>query len=100
MSDFIDFLPTDDAPLTPSEQLVMNTILPSPTDGLQNLLQDLKMPVLFGLAFLIINLPQVSDLIKNTVPYANSSDLSLLLFKTALFVLVVFLCNNLQHLRK
>lgn len=94
MSDYIESLPTDDLPLNSTETKFMENILKNDKTSFELFLSEMKLVLIFGVLFLIINTPQVSDFIQNTIPYANSSKMSLLCFKCLLFMLLVFIYNN------
>lgn len=96
MSDYISSLPSDEIPLNVQEIKLLDAVLQdSQKSNIQSLFQDLKQPFIYGLVFLILNTNQVSDFIENLIPYAAKSKLSLLFVKTALFIVAVYILNNL-----
>lgn len=94
MSDYIDSLATDNDPVSQSEKVLINSIFKSDEPAIQKFILELKLPIIIGIFFMIISSPQVTNFIKHTVPYARSSDVSLLCFKTILFIILVFVYNN------
>jgi cadmium resistance protein CadD (predicted permease) len=98
MSDYISSLPSDEIPLNVQEIKLLDAVLQdSQKSNIQSLFQDLKQPFIYGLVFLILNTNQISDFIENLIPYAAKSNLSLLFVKTALFIVAVYILNNLSN---
>ena len=100
MVDNIESLPTDSEPMTESEKEVMDTILKKDATKLQKFIYELKLPLIAGILFILINSPQVTDFIKSTVRYAGSSETSMLCFKAVLFMLSIFVYNNIGYIVK
>jgi hypothetical protein len=94
MSDYIESLPTDETTLNKNDEILMKNILKNDKSTLQKFITDLKLPMIMGGLFLILSAPQTSDFIKHIVPYAKSSETSLLTFKTFILMIVVFFYNN------
>lgn len=100
MSDYIDSLPTDDAPLNSEEVQVMNTLFKKDANLFQKFMNEIKLPLIVAVVFITLSMPQVSEFIRNTVPYAKSSETSLLAFKTLLFMVIIFIYNNCNLVMK
>ena len=94
MGDYINSLPTDDEPLNSKEQEFLDSLFRNDSTTFQKLVNELREPLVAGILFLLLNVPQVTEFLKTTVPYANSSETSLLCFKTLLFVILLLLYNN------
>lgn len=92
--DLIKTLPTDTQTVDRTEQLLLDDILQMKDSDLRNLLQTLREPILGGALFFFLSLPHVAEFIQNTIPYAKSSETSLLLCKTILFVAIFFVLKN------
>lgn len=95
MSDYIQSLPTDDTPVTSVENEIVNDILKNDTSLIFKLLTDMKEPILGGILFVFLNLPVVKDFIESMVPYAKSSEISSLLFRLVVFIILFFFLKNL-----
>jgi hypothetical protein len=95
MGDYIETLPTDTISPTTSEQIILDNILTRDNGSIERLLAGLKEPVIYGFFFLILNIDFVSGFIKSTVPYTRTSNVSLLTFKTLIFITILFLIRTL-----
>ncbi len=102
MSDYIQTLPTDEIPLSREEEFFLQPVLKNENslNTLTGLIGDLKDPLVFGVFFMILNLPTVEDFIRNTVSYARKSQTSFLLTKTGLFVTMGALYMNRRYIMK
>ena len=100
MADYIESLPTDDAPLNSDEVQVMNTLFKKDANMIQKCLNEIKLPLIVAIVFILLSTSHVTDFIRNTVPYAKSSETSLLAFKTLLFMVIVFIYNNCNLVMK
>jgi hypothetical protein len=98
--DSLKTLPTDQYPVDASERKIMDSVFVPPPSTFYKFTSELKEPLLAGILFLIMNLPQVDSLISSTVPYAKSSNTSLLFFKTFVFVVLLFLIQNCNIIMK
>jgi hypothetical protein len=96
--DYIESLPTDNEPLKPEEKEIVDTILKKDATKFQKFIQELKLPLIAGIVFLIINSPQVSNFLRDNIAYARSSEMSLLCLKTVLFMIFVFIYTNLHYI--
>lgn len=96
MSDYIATLPVDDDPVPPDERHLVDALFVGKNTSMGNLLKDLKQPVIAGILFALLSNSTVTQVIRDAVPYAKSSEMSLLLFKTFLFVVLLYLYNNLH----
>lgn len=95
MSDYIQSLPTDETPVTSVETEIVNDILKNDTSLIFKLLSDMKDPLLGGILFVFLNLTPVKDFIESIVPYAKSSEISSLIFRLIVFVILFFFLKNL-----
>ena len=100
MSDIIESLPTDNDPLESEEKYIIETILQKDATKFQKFIHEIKLPIIAGILFLLINSPQVSSFLKDNVSYARSSDMSLLCFKAAIFMVALFIYSNLHYVMK
>lgn len=94
MGDHITSLPTDDTQLPAAESALLDSILKQETKSIKTLLDDIKIPLVAGVLFLMFNSQILTDFIKNSIPYARSSETSLLCFKAAVLVMVLYLYIN------
>lgn len=100
MSDYIATLPVDDEPVTPDDRYLANTLFGNNKRSiLGSLLRDLKQPLVAGVLFAILSNSTVTQLIRDVIPYAKSSEISLLIFKTSMFIILMYLYNNLHLVR-
>lgn len=104
MSDYIATLPVDDEPLPPDERYMAEQIFsrnpPTPSAALGTLLAELRGPVITGALFAVFSMSFVTNTIRDIIPYTKSSELSLILFKTVVFVILIYVMNNLHLLRR
>lgn len=102
MSDYIATLPVDDEPLPESEKQLMNSLLTDSTEKptFTKFVQELKMPILFGILFVVLASNTTGDIIASLVPYAKSSEMSSLVSRAFLFAVLVFMYNNLHIVMK
>ncbi len=98
--DYIESLPTDNEPIDSEERQLMDKILEKDAPAFQRLIQELKLPIVAGLLFMIVNNPQITEFFKTSVPYTRTSEMSMLCFKTLLFTVALFLYININHLLK
>jgi len=96
MVDNIQSLPVDNEQLSVEEQNVMNTFFKT-DDKIHTILNTLKLPLFVGILFIIINSPQSNDFIKNVVPYARSSEASLLCFKAMLIMISIVIYHIVKN---
>lgn len=101
MSDFIATLPVDEHPMTQDEKHFLSQVLQetSSTLTIKSFISELRIPLIVGILFLILGMPQVSEFIRASVPYARSSDSSLLIFKTGLIIVLIFVIINFSLTR-
>lgn len=98
MSDYIDSLPTDEIPLTHQENAVFhNYIVPEQTTSFIRLFNEFKGVLVVGILFFILNTQTASEFVQNTIPYAKTSPVSLLITKSGIFMAVLFLLKNLAE---
>ena len=93
MSDFINVLPTNDRPVDPAEMELFDAVV-APKGSLYHILQDLRSTIVASLIFFVLSLDFVDTLIQSTISYAKSSKTALVIVKTAIFFLVLFIFNN------
>ncbi len=98
--DYIESLPVDNHPLKPEESVLIDTILKTDGSAFQRILNELKTPLVSGILFLVLNSSPIEALLKDTIPYARSSDASLLCLKTIVFILLLFAFNNVCYALK
>lgn len=98
MSDYIDTLPVDELPLNSEESHFMDLILKeSKTDQIHRLLSDSKQVFVAGILFFILNSEIVTSILKGTISYTQESSLSLLVFKTVLFIILLYCVQNFHY---
>ena len=100
MTDYIESLPIDNSPMSNNEMYVMQNIFGSDTNVFYNLIEDAKSIIIASIVFFLLNVPQIQEFLRNTIPYAKTSEMSLLILKTILFIIIVFLLNNIQFAKK
>ena len=94
MSDFIESLPSDEAPLSDAEQALLNNIIKDDSSGIRKVIIEFRDPLLIAVMFVLLSLPQVSDFIGRVLPYANSSFLAMIAIKAAVFSVIWLLIKN------
>jgi hypothetical protein len=99
MADPLHSLPTDTTPLAPEESRLLNELLHPPKQTFHHFINDLKQPLLFALLFMLFSQSQTTIFFQSFIPYLRESPYSVLLFKAALFGLLVFLIQNVQIVR-
>jgi len=91
MGDCLQTLPTDQQPIDPLEQRLLNTIFKEESTSMTRLFQDLKIPLIAGMLFVLLSVPQLNQFLKSTIPYARSSETSLIVLKAVVFIGIMFL---------
>lgn len=94
--DYLESLPTDDYPVKPDDAKLIKNILIADESPLYRIILEFKDPIISGLLFIIFNMQGFDDFLKSTVPYARSSDTSLILFKAIIFIILLFLIKNVN----
>jgi hypothetical protein len=94
MADTINDLPTDSHPLTQQDLELLNQFTEGSRLDFHTLLGELKEPLLFGGLFILLQHPFLSDLLKQTIPYANRSETSLLVVRTFIFIVLVWVVSS------
>jgi len=92
--DYINSLPTDDEPLNPDEKQISDIIFRDDASIVHKFISDLKLPLISGIIFLIINSAFVSDFLQSNIAYVRKSNMSLLCLKTILFMICIFVLMN------
>jgi hypothetical protein len=99
MSDYIQSLPEDEIPIKVEDRELLETILRKDNSKLEKFIHELKLPILAGILFLIMSMPQVTNFLRENVAYART-DISLLCLKTVMFMFIFFLYLNMSYLMK
>lgn len=100
MSDYIESLPMDEEPMKPEEKQIMDTILKKDASKIQKFISELKLPLIVGVLFLIINSPQITNFMRDNIAYVRGSEMSLLCLKVIIFMVAVFVYNNVHYMMK
>ncbi|MDC3332968.1 hypothetical protein OAV62_01885 [bacterium] len=95
MSDYIDALPIDEEPLDPQQQKLFNDMVGT-NGSIHRLLQDLRGTIFSTILFFLLNLEMTDTIIENTVSYAKTTKTSLLFVKTFIFMIGIFVINNIH----
>lgn len=84
MTDRIDSLPESQDPISPEEMNIMREVF----QATQSSVDDAKSILLYGIAFVVLNLPIVDNLIKGTIN--TTSTILVITIKTVIFLIVVW----------
>jgi hypothetical protein len=90
MGDSLQTLPTDQQPIDPQEQQLLNTIFKEDASSMTQLFQELRIPLIAGILFLFLSMSSIDNGFKSVVPYLGKSEASMVLFKTILFIGALF----------
>lgn len=96
----ISSLPIDQYPVSDEEQQVLTMLLKKQYTTMEMLISGSKEVLLLGGLFALINTPQADELIRRYIPASNSSEYSLLFFKTLIFIVVAFVAKNIHLVQK
>ena len=100
MGDTIIQLPTDNIPPS-SEEKEMSDWLFNPTEKLKteivSLWGEFHNALFVGLLFAVFSLPPVDKFICSVVPLAANSFITLVLIRTAIFIIIYWLFVNTRH---
>ena len=100
MGDLLIQLPTDNIPAS-SEEKEMSDWLFNPTEklktGIVSLWGEFQNALLVGVLFAVFSLPPVDQFICNVVPLASKSLLTLILIRTAAFIILYWLLINTNY---
>lgn len=91
MSDSIQSLPSDDIPLKPHEQKILDTIFHNDYNPMHRVLRECKTPIVASILFIILCHPIFNDIIKRVVPYTQSSDFALNVCKGAIIFIILYI---------
>ena len=94
MSDYIESLPTDEIPLSEPESVLLYNILKSDDSPFKRILSELRDPLIIGCLFIIMNLPQITDIIASIVPYSKTSTSAMLGIKCFIIIIIWFIYKN------
>jgi len=90
--DYISTLPVYDSPVPQEHSILIDTITQQPNKTtIHRFFNELRLPIIFGIVFFILSLPYGSEVIQSLIPYTRKRELSLLVVKTAFFVLIAFI---------
>lgn len=90
MSDTLASLPVDEEPVSNDEQQILDKIMQQDQNKLSKLIQLFKLPGIAGLLFFTLHTQWFTQMTRTSLPYAASSEFSMLVFKTGLFVVALF----------
>ena len=96
MSDYIASLPTDSYPVDSNDEKILDTILDHERSTFFKIISELKQPLIAGALFLTLNTDFADRIIQMIVPYTQKSSFSVLIFKTFLFIFLLFIIQNLS----
>lgn len=94
MSDSIDILPVDELPVKDQDQKILDILLKKTNGTGQKLVHGIKIPIVAGIVFMLLSMPQLSEFIQSVVPYTKSSSVGLLIVKSVVFTFVLFIYVN------
>jgi len=94
MSDHLAYLPTDDEPVNPDEQRLVDAILSRSSNRFTRILEVMKEPLIAGVLFAILSTQQSSDIIAALLPQKRRSDATTLILKSLLFTMTLFVLRN------
>lgn len=97
MGDSLQTLPTDQQPHDVNEKLLLEEITKESDSGITRLFKELRLPLIAGIVFLLLSLPQVNSVLTSTIPYLGKSQPSMIFFKTFCFVLILLILSMVQR---
>lgn len=93
MSDYLDMLPTNDEPMDPIESEILNAVI-EPKGSFYYIVQDLRHVIIATFIFFIVNLEIMDNVLQSTISYAKSSKMSLVVVKTIVFGVLLFIATS------
>ena len=98
--DIIEQLPTDSSVPSHNEIRVVDQLFKENQGVIGNILTHSKDLMLLAVLYVLFSLPYTDELIKNFIPSASKSSFILIGVKTALFILLFFVVNNMYLMKK
>jgi len=94
MSDLLTVLPTDDYPVAPEDAKTLDRIIQKDSTAIYLLLQDCTTILVIGIVFVIMQTDIVRNSLESWIPYASSSPTSLLVVRTTIFMIILFVIRT------
>jgi hypothetical protein len=98
--DIIDNLPSDQTVPSHNEIRIVDTLFKKQKGVISKILQSSKDILLVGLLFLILSLPVIDGFIQRFFPITMTSPYFLVGIKAVIFMIIFFILNNLNLVRK
>ncbi len=102
MADTIANLPVDESPEVPEDAQIINKYLVTETqkDGIKKIYASNRDILFATAAFVVLSLPIADTLLIKVYPASESSMMYRIGIKALIFLLTVFIINNIQYMRK
>ena len=98
--DQIDNLPSDQTVPTHNELTIVNNLFKQKEGNMQRLLKEFKGIAIIASLFFVLSLPQLDELLRKYISYANNSPYILIAIKTLIFIVFYYFINNYYLLKK
>ncbi len=102
MADKISNLPVDDSPVIPEDAALINTymMLDSKKEVVHQAFGTNKDILICTLIFFLFSLPSFDTLLGTVYPPAAENTFYRIVIKSLLFLIIIFIVNNLTYIRK
>ncbi len=92
MGDFIKDIPTDNNPMNPKEQQMIDSIFPPQQSDMtaDKLTKEFKGTAIIAVIFFLFSLPFTQDFINNIIPSTIENPLISIAIKAALFAIIIY----------
>tara|TARA_R110002111_G_scaffold144274_1_gene210425 strand:+ start:208 stop:543 length:336 start_codon:yes stop_codon:yes gene_type:complete len=100
MGDNLNNLPSDQNPVSEEEYKIVDKMFKPKISAMNQILEKSKDIIVIGGLFLLFSLEQTDVYIKKYIRIANTSPTMLLIIKTCLFMLCIFIIKHLYLVKK
>ena len=91
--DYIEQLPTDESEPNIDELYIVNTMF-SNNDDTAKVFDIFRETIVVGFLFILLNMPFINSIIKNTLKFTNNSFTMFVFIKALICMVLFFVINN------
>ncbi len=100
MGDFIQNLPTDQSIPNHEELAIVENLFKNHKKTMGNVLYEFRDSIIAGLLFILFSVPQIDQLFHKIVPITEKSFIILLIIKTIIFIVLLYVIINFAFSKK
>jgi len=99
MSDYIHNLPVEQNTLTDHEKKMLD-LLAEDKHRVQQIISEMKLPIIAGVLFAALHSSFMTNFLHTTVPYTRTSEMSTIVVKTLIFMVILYCVMNISIIMK